>query len=80
MSVGSLGRCWGGVCELMGYGGFPVGVFEGDSHLWVMTPSFISHRVRRAPSVRLAAMGCRVPWGFLALLAPRAWQERMETR
>lgn len=37
-------------------------------------------RARRAPLVRLAVMGCRVPWGFLALPGPRAWRERMETR
>lgn len=37
-------------------------------------------RVRKAPLVQLAEMGYRVPWGSLALLDPRAWQERMETR
>lgn len=37
-------------------------------------------RGRKAPSVLLAAMGCRVQWGFLVLLDPQAWQERMETR
>lgn len=37
-------------------------------------------RVRRAPLVQLAEMGCRVLWGSLVLLDPRVWQERMETR
>lgn len=45
-----------------------------------MTPFFISYRVRRAPLVQLAEMGSRALWGFLVLLDPRAWQERMETR
>lgn len=45
-----------------------------------MTPFFFSYRVRRAPLVQLAEMGCRVLWGFLVLLDPQAWQERMETR
>lgn len=71
---------WGGICELLGYRRFPVGVFEGEGRLQVMTPLCTSHRVRRAPLVRLAAMGCRVRWGCLVLLDPRAWQERTETR
>lgn len=37
-------------------------------------------RARRAPSVRPAAMGCRVPWGFLAPPGPQVGQERTETR
>lgn len=53
---------------------------EGECCLRVMTSFFISYRVRKAPLVQLAEMGYRVPWGSLALLDPRAWQERMETR
>lgn len=57
-----------------------MGMFEGEGCLQVMTPFFTSHRVRRAPLVRLAVMGYRVLWGFLVLLDPQEWQERMETR
>lgn len=53
---------------------------EGEGYLRVMTSFFIFYRVRKAPLVQLAEMGYRVPWGSLALLDPRAWQERMETR
>lgn len=55
-------------------------VFEGEGHFQVMTPFFASYRVRRAPLVLLAVMGYRVLWGFLVLLDPQAWQERMEIR
>lgn len=37
-------------------------------------------RVRRAPLVLLAEMGCRALWGFLVLRARQVWLERMETR
>lgn len=57
-----------------------MGMFEGEGHLQVMTPFFTSHRVRRAPLVRLAVMEYRVLWGFLVLLDPQEWQERTETR
>lgn len=56
-----------------------MGGCEGEGRLQV-TLLLTSHRVRRAPLVLLAAMGCRGPWGFLVLLAPRVWPERMETR
>ena len=53
-------RYWGGVCELLGYGGFPVGVFKGEGYLQVMTPFFIPCRVRRAPLVPLGPFSpCR---------------------
>lgn len=57
-----------------------LGTFEGEGRLRFTTPFSITHRGRKAPSVLLAAMGCRVQWGFLVLLDPQAWQERMETR
>lgn len=78
--MGALHRDTGWVGELLGYGGFPVRVFEGEAHLHLTPPFFSPCRVRRAPLVLLAAMGCRVLWGFLVLLDPRAWQERMEIR
>lgn len=57
-----------------------MGVFEGEGHIPAVTPSFIFHRGRRAPLALLAVMGYRVLWGFLVLLDPRVWLERMETR
>lgn len=55
-------------------------MFEGEGCLQVVTLLFTFHRVRRAPLVPLAVMGCRVLWGFLVLLDLQVWQERMETR
>lgn len=37
-------------------------------------------RVRKVPLAQLAGMVSKGLWGYLVLLAPQVWQEKMETR